>query len=88
MGHAPAVGVYHGHVPDVTAVVEEVVGQLVRGLVDLAVGEEALAAGRAGEGFDDACAVRELGGVGREYLVDCWGSQPGAGVAKEGSPPR
>jgi hypothetical protein len=51
-------------------VVEEVVGQLVRGLVDLAVGEDALAGGWAGEGFDDACPVGELGSVRREYLVD------------------
>jgi hypothetical protein len=68
-GRAPPVGVYHGHVANAAAVVQEVVGQLVGGLVDLAVGEDAQG-GRGGEGLDDACSLGELGGVGGEYLVD------------------
>ena len=51
---------------------DEVVGQLVRGLIELAISEDALGAlRRLAFGFDDAFSVWEASSVRRKNLVNC-----------------
>lgn len=64
-------GVDHNNVPALAAMRYEVVGELVRALIDLLVGEDTLG-GAGARGFDNAWSLGVLLGIGGEDFVDCW----------------
>ncbi len=69
MSHSPAIGIDHNDISELAAMGQKMVGQLVRALVDLAVGENTLR--RAWPlGLDNAGPVRVPFSVGSEDLMD------------------
>ena len=69
MKNSPSISIYHDNISHFAPVSQEVVRQLIRALVNLAICEGALHGARP-FGFDHTFPVGKLLGIACEYLMD------------------